>query len=310
MNILVTAIGGEIAQSIIRVIRSEFGEAKIVGCDLASEPIASTKIDRYYLSLKASDPLYISGILDICDRENIDLIIPVSEQEIAVFSKNLAILPVKVLIANEFSIDVGFDKLATSKFMLELGDYAPLTYPEFVGSPLKLPVIVKPRSGRGSQNVFRCESLRDIEYHQQSVQPMVFQEILKPSDMEITCGVYGDREGHIFSVQLLRRLSGGSTSWAKVIDESRISRLCEKIGRGLKLTGAINVQLILTKDGPKVFEINPRYSSTVEMRHKLGFKDLVWGIEEILFAKTITYNAPPVGTLAGRFYQVVILDHE
>jgi carbamoyl-phosphate synthase large subunit len=306
MKILVTAIGGEISQSIIQVIRSEFAEAEIVGCDIASEPIASLKVDKYYLTLLASDPLYLSGILEICAKESVDLIIPVSEQEIAVFAKNNSTLPVKVLIANRSSIEIGFDKLTTSRFMLELGDFAPKTYPLFLGSPLRLPVIVKPRSGRGSQNVFRCEDMRDVYYYQESPEPIVFQEILEPSDMEITCGLYGDLEGRILSIQLHRKLSGGSTSWATVIKNEQITELCRMIGQKLDLVGAINVQLILTKDGPKVFEINPRYSSTVEMRHKLGFKDLVWGIEELLFGKPAVYNEPTIGTQVGRFYQVVV----
>jgi carbamoyl-phosphate synthase large subunit len=29
-----------------------------------------------------------------------------------------------------------------------------------------------------------------------------------------------------------------------------------------------------------VFEINPRFSSTVLMRHRLGFSDVLWAIDE------------------------------
>ena len=29
-----------------------------------------------------------------------------------------------------------------------------------------------------------------------------------------------------------------------------------------------------------IFEINPRFSSTAFMRHKLGFMDVIWSIEE------------------------------
>ena len=37
--------------------------------------------------------------------------------------------------------------------------------------------------------------------------------------------------------------------------------------------GPANFQLILTKKGPMIFEINPRFSSTVLMRNYLGFTD-------------------------------------
>jgi len=150
--------------------------------------------------------------------------------------------------------------------------------------------------------------MTDVEYHQRNPNPMIFQEILEPASMEVTCGIYATKEGGVFSIQLLRHLSGGRTSWARVIMNEQITILCEKIAHGLNLQGAINVQLILTDNGPKVFEINPRYSSTVEMRHKLGFMDLVWGIQECLFDTKIQYVACNPGTLVGRFDEVVVID--
>ena len=50
--------------------------------------------------------------------------------------------------------------------------------------------------------------------------------------------------------------------------------LAEKIN----LEGSINVQLKINKKRYAIFEINPRLSSTVMMRHKMGFKDCVWWI--------------------------------
>jgi len=50
----------------------------------------------------------------------------------------------------------------------------------------------------------------------------------------------------------------------------------------LDLVGSINVQLRITENLPKVFEINPRFSSTVLYRHLFGFEDLIWSIEDKL----------------------------
>ena len=310
MKILITGAGGDIAQAMTRTLRSYFSEVEIIGCDLSEQPFASVNFKSFYLSLPVHDPLYLSRIKDICSKEEIDLIIPVPESEIEFFSREMINLTEKVLIASRVAIEVGLDKLATSKFLHSLGSFAPLTFSEFHGSGLKLPVLVKPRSGRGSKNVFICKTIADIEYHQQNIEKMIFQEILMPANMEVTCGIYATKEGKVFSIQLLRQLSGGRTSWARVILNEQITLLCEKIARGLNLQGAINVQLILTDNGPKVFEINPRYSSTVEMRHQLGFMDLVWGIEECLFENEVVYVARNPGALVGRFDQVVVVDRD
>lgn len=309
MKILITGAGGDIAQSMVRTIRSYFNEVKLVGCDLSPQPLASVNLDAFYMSLQVTDPLYLSKIMVICEIEEIDLIIPVPEPEIEFFSREIPRIPVKVLLASQMAIKVGLDKLTTSEFMLHFGNFAPRTFTKYHGSGLKLPVLVKPRSGRGSRNVFICKTIEDVEYHQRGVDTMIFQELLEPADMEVTCGVYATNEDQVLSIQLLRKLSGGRTSWARVIKNEQISMLCEEIARGLSLRGAINVQLILTKEGPKVFEINPRYSSTVEMRHRLGFKDLVWGIEETLFQKPVIYDERNLGSLVGRFDEIVVIEN-
>jgi carbamoyl-phosphate synthase large subunit len=66
--------------------------------------------------------------------------------------------------------------------------------------------------------------------------------------------------------------------------------MCARIAEGLDLRGSMNVQLRLTDEGPRVFEINPRFSSTVLMRHRMGFSDVLWAIEEAE-GKVISYPA-------------------
>ena len=69
--------------------------------------------------------------------------------------------------------------------------------------------------------------------------------------------------------------------WGEVIDHPDIREMCEVIASRLDLSGSMNVQLRLTPKGPRVFEINPRISSTAVMRHYLGFSDVVWSLAEI-----------------------------
>ena len=56
--------------------------------------------------------------------------------------------------------------------------------------------------------------------------------------------------------------------------------MCETIAKGLNLRGSMNIQMRLTTQGPRVFEINPRFSSTVLMRHRIGFSDVLWALDE------------------------------
>ena len=56
----------------------------------------------------------------------------------------------------------------------------------------------------------------------------------------------------------------------------------------------------MTNSLPKVFEINPRFSSTVLFRYLFGFKDLEWSINDLLGITLDSYNPPEVGS---KFYK-------
>jgi carbamoyl-phosphate synthase large subunit len=71
------------------------------------------------------------------------------------------------------------------------------------------------------------------------------------------------------------------------------------LAEALDLRGSINVQLRITTNGPRIFEINPRFSSTVLMRHQMGFCDLVWSIQDFA-GHDVHLFSPTAGTTAVR----------
>ena len=105
----------------------------------------------------------------------------------------------------------------------------------------------------------------------------------------------------------MRKLKESYTCWAQVIKNSKIEKLCKKIAKNIGFFGPANFQLILTKKGPIIFEINPRFSSTVLMRNYLGFTDLLWSIEE-KFGLKLTKNKIPVGKIISRHDEINFLN--
>ena len=81
--------------------------------------------------------------------------------------------------------------------------------------------------------------------------------------------------------------------------------MCETIAKGLNLQGSMNVQMRLTEKGPRVFEINPRFSSTVLMRHRLGFSDVLWAIDEAE-GKLINFQEIPKDQMMARVQNATI----
>ena len=78
-----------------------------------------------------------------------------------------------------------------------------------------------------------------------------------------------------------------------------INSMCKTIAEGLDLHGSMNIQLRITVNGPRVFEINPRFSSTTLMRHIVGFTDVLWVLDE-LEGKTVNFPTINEGSIIVR----------
>jgi hypothetical protein len=104
---------------------------------------------------------------------------------------------------------------------------------------------------------------------------------------EYTCALI-KIEKFISTIILKRKLNGGLTYYAELIKNNEIQNTIESIARKIDLTGCINIQLKIYKNRISIFEINPRISSSVMIRHKLGFTDCLWWVEYFLNKKIPT----------------------
>jgi carbamoyl-phosphate synthase large subunit len=301
-NVLITAIGGDIAQGIATILRQSFPDWHLTGIDVHSRHAGSLFVDQFHEAPRALEAGYEDALKTIVERGAIDLVIPMSEVELLLLSSKgyRKVGGADLLMANHLAIEVGADKLKTAQFLESIGVPAPWTVlAENFGPQQQLPCIFKPRRGAGSKAVFRCETVEEVEFYRHRHADAIVQELLLPADQEVTCGVFRTCGGRIAVVQLLRTLTGGFTGWARVIDDPEILSQCMRLAEALHLRGSINVQLRITENGPRIFEINPRFSSTVLMRHQMGFCDLVWSIQD-LAGEHVHLFSPQVGTTAVR----------
>jgi len=156
-------------------------------------------------------------------------------------------------------------------------------------------VILKSRTGSGSSNVSIVNEFETFQLIKKSNPNFIVQEYLEGDNGEFTCGVFRSTDGTIRNIIFKRELMGGFTGYGEVVENESIENILEEIARKLNLIGSINVQLRLTQRGPMVFEINPRFSSTVRFRDLFGFKDVLWSIEDKLKMPLSNYQANSVG---------------
>jgi carbamoyl-phosphate synthase large subunit len=287
LNILVTGCGGDIGQSIGKILLKWKCTKNLYGIDISEKNAAQFIYPNFSVGLRFTHPNYLKTLDAFIEKNDIDLIIPIAEPELRFFSeKNILdkIGEAKIIAASPLALEIGFDKFKTSQFLKK----EDLPFPEtFLAKDIKtidsFPVILKSKTGSGSKDIHLINSMDEfLFYTRKNREDYVVQEFITEANGEYTCGLFRSSMGETRSLIFKRELLGGYSSYGEVVENSAITNLLEKLAVKLNLVGSINVQLRIAENLPKIFEINPRFSSTVFFRHLFGFDDLIWSIEDRL----------------------------
>jgi carbamoyl-phosphate synthase large subunit len=306
MNVLITAIGGDIAQTVLKVIRAAYPEARIFGTEIQSDNIGPLLADEFFLVPRAVEAGYLDVMADIVQRKSIDIVLPINEAEIMRWIKDVpptSLLDMRTVRCRGLNLLRCFDKYSLNVALRDAGIQAP--WSSLPGAArVPLPCVFKHRMGSGSKGMAIIRDSVDFKYFTTKSDGMFFQALLEPGGEEYTCGVYRSKSKEMAIVPLRRHLQGGLTGRAEIVADDEIIDYCRKVVDVLDLYGSINIQLIKTADGPQLFEINPRFSSTAGFRHHIGFHDIIWSIKEQL-GKPFSLSKFKLEKVVGeRFFRV------
>jgi carbamoyl-phosphate synthase large subunit len=285
-NILVTGCGGDIGQSIGKILLKSKYTKNLFGIDISNKNAAQFIYPNFSIGVPFTHPDYLQRLELFIDEHDIDLIIPIAEPELRFFSEQNILKGIgkaKMITASALALEIGFDKFKTAEFLKREN----LPFPEtFLAKSLKridnFPVILKSKTGSGSKDIHKINSIEEFLFHtKNTIDDYVVQEFISDEKGEFTCGVFRSSSKEIRTQIFKRELTGGYSGYGQVIKNKNITTLLENISKKINLRGSINVQLRIKDTIPYVFEINPRFSSTILFRHLFGFEDLIWSIEDL-----------------------------
>jgi carbamoyl-phosphate synthase large subunit len=284
MNVFITGVGGDLAQNVISCLRKIENVKRIVGSDICSNNSGAFFVDQFVLISKPDGQNYLSLLLKFFNECNIDCFIPLSQKEIEFFSNldqvifNQLFEKVKFIGLDHYIVQTFLDKLETSKWLKQSGFVTPDLYRVEEIPDAVFPVIVKPRFGSGSKGVHKAINLEQVKAAILLTKDPIIQQFVDQDDSEFTVGIFSNRLNT--KVISFRRLIAGSgaTSWARHEVHESIIKMGLTLANKLNLLGSINVQLRIKDHNLFIFEINPRFSSTVLMRSELGFNDVAWSL--------------------------------
>lgn len=278
-RVLVSGIGGNVGQGILRNIKSAFPQLEIIGTDVSDFTAGHYFCDFFEKVPYSYDSSFHNRFLEIVNKLQPSLIIPSTDFETVSLAEIRNNLP--SLIASPLSaVETFLDKQLTWKACRE-GNLPFAASSEITDvDPAWDEIIVKPKKGRGSRGVHINPSVLKIFNEEYMAQELV-------RGVEITTAFYVTKSDEIrgpFSME--RQLVNGMTERCHVYakNESELEQLVSRYAKHFKIQGPCNIQSIVADSGVITpFEINCRYSGTNSIRSHFGFEDVKWGIEEYLF---------------------------
>ena len=304
MNYLMLSIGrrGELMKDFRRSMEES---SLIIATDNSPYAPALYFADKQYIVPKITDPTYISTILDICKKENINAVTTFIDPEIMLLAENrdkFEQMGVEVLAPYIETAKLCFDKYEMFKYLRSRGIKTVETWGTFSEikaalekGDVSLPVFVKPRNGSGSVG---ARTITDMEMLQAAFKQdpsLIAQELMSGDDcMDLDADIYVDTVSHKpISVFLKKKISSTIGGANKTISfkDARLFDFIKNIISHFKFNGPLDADFFYKNGEYYLSEINPRFGEAYLHAYGAGV-DFIKLIENNLHGKE---NAEQIG---------------
>lgn len=313
INVAVTSAGGIVAQGIIKSLkyhnensRLRGHDYKILATDISYDAAGLYRAHKFSLIPKPSAKDYLKSIINLCNRNRIQILFIGSDIELPILCQNKYMIEDKtgaiVITSQQHIVEMCRDKYKTNEFLQKNNlNYIPTCLYDELDGFLKdyhFPLIVKPREGFGSKLFQIVNSIEELEFAVKAItqtgwKPMI-QKYLKGDTNEYTTGLTLNKDNNqVMSTITLRKiLKHGQTYKAFIEKFPKVTRVCNQIAKKLETFGPINIQSRIDADDNqvKIIEINPRFSASCPMRTMAGVNEPDIVVRNVLFNEAIKTN--------------------
>jgi carbamoyl-phosphate synthase large subunit len=218
---------------------------------------------------KVTESDYAEELMQFCQKNDIDMVVPLIDPELEALAphrERFMDAGIMVVVSPVDTVQTTFDKYLTYKFGKNNGIGVPETAISIKGAEellssgkLTWPVVVKPRKGSASSDITYCHNERQMKCAFESCPGPMIQECTEGK--EYGYDIFGDSSYRPISVfcKLKLAMRAGETDKAVSTDDSELIELGVRVAECLPLFGPVDVDVMVTNNGPKLLEINPRF---------------------------------------------------
>ncbi len=292
MTILVTAVGSYSGRAVINSLKKNGGHV-LVGCDIhhGSWLDTASKLNHFYQVKPCHETGYLHQIRDIIESHQIDLVIPLIDPEVDIFTENrhfLESVNCKLAISHRESILTCRNKFKLYDFFKNYSQVNVIPTYTCDNLPDKIlpeKLIGKPQSGRSSKGFIQIH--RDaLQFMAKHLNNYIFQPFIDGKVFTIDC-IRDEKENFMGIVrQELIRTSHGAGITVEIIQNDYLEMISKLILSKLNYSGFANIEFLY--DGEKYFlmDINPRFSAGVGFSILSGY-DMVTSAVNCFYGKSL-----------------------
>jgi carbamoyl-phosphate synthase large subunit len=294
-------MGGPLGVSIFKALRQSAVETRIVATDAEPLSVGLFRADVGHVlpRITVDERAYLDRLIAICLEEQVSMVCLASDIEMRRLAPHMADIEARtgarLVLNSPACVESFMDKWETVRLLRErslpVPDSVLATDADAMAAFLSshpFPLVMKPRIGSGSTNVTVVLDADELAARQPLLPDAIVQEYLLPDDEEYTVGVYkSQRTGYVGQIVMRRSLVAGLTYRAEVVQDDEIEAVCRAVVDSFDVWGPINVQLRKTAEGVRVFEINPRFSSTTVIRAHFGFNEPEMCLRELVLGERL-----------------------
>ena len=263
----------------IKTLRDLYPKSKIIATDIhpAKWLWQSSLVDSFYCVPEAAGDDFISELLSICVKNDIDFVFSLIDPEVDILSEHHQTFHdagIVLCMPRKKTIDVcrdklnHFEKLGSEKSIHVIPTYTDLnTAIQEVGYPL----IGKPRKGRSSEGIIKIMNEKNSTSSLPGMDNYVIQPFINGDiyTVDVVRDLFGN-SACVARKELIRNVIGAGVT-VQVLNHPELERISSEIASDLDVTGAINIEYIYRDNTFYVMDINPRFSAGVHFTILSGY---------------------------------------
>lgn len=288
LRVLVTGAGGPAAICAFKSLNKTGMDIHMADMDGLSAGLYLTSDSNRHIIPGGEDKSFVPTMLKICKDNNIDILIPTVDCELiklAAKKENFEEAGIQLLLAKESVLNNIMNKhtlLESLKYNVSVGSFDMLQNTNAVDWAGKK-IVVKPVSGSGSRGVEFYDDYSEIPNNKFEEMNLMIQEFLTGPEYSVDVMVSESGDIKAAVPRLRMRTDSGVSVTGKVERKQEVIDYVESIIKTLGLTSVANVQVIDSPIyGPRLIEINPRFSGGLSLVIESGADTPVMAIQDLI----------------------------